>query len=42
MCDLINGEVAADSASVGFPHEGALRRIEFGQEGAVTLGGPKG
>ena len=38
MGDLVDGEVFADSGPVGFPHEGAPRGIELGQEGAVALG----
>ena len=30
MSNLINGEVTAYGVPVGFPHEGAFRRIEFG------------
>ena len=41
MNDFIDGEVFADSSLVGLPHEGAFCGIELGQEGAVTLGGPK-
>ena len=42
MGDFINGEVLAYGPLVGFPHEGAFRGIELGEERAVTLGGPKG
>ena len=41
MGDFIDGEVFADSLLVGFPHEGAFRGVELGQEGAVALGGPE-
>ena len=41
MGDFINGEVFADSPLMGLPHEGAFCGIELGQEGAMTLGGPK-
>ena len=42
MGDLVDGEVLADITLWGFPHEGAFRRVELGQEGTVALGGPKG
>ena len=41
MGDLIDGEVFADSTSLGFPHEGAFCGVELGQEGAVALGRSK-
>ena len=41
MGDLVNEEVLADSTSVGLPHEGAFRGVEFGQKGAVALAGSK-
>ena len=40
--DFVNGEVLADIPLGGFPHEGAFRGVESDQEGAVTLGRPKG
>ena len=42
MGDFVDGEVLADVPLSGLPHEGAFRGIEFGQEGAVALGRPKG
>ena len=38
MGDLVDGVVLADISLRGFPHEGALCGVEFGQKGAVTLG----
>ena len=40
--DFVDGEVFADVPLRGFPHEGAFRRVQPGQEGAVALRGPKG
>ena len=40
--DLIDGEVLAYGAPGSFPHEGAFRGVELGQEGAMALGGPEG
>ena len=34
----VDGEVVADIPLRGFPHEGALCGVEFGQKGAVVLG----
>ena len=36
--DLVDGEVLADSTSGSFPHEGSLRGVELGKEGAVASG----
>ena len=42
MGDFFDGEVFADVPLRGLPHEGAFRRVELGQKGAVTLGGSEG
>ena len=42
MRDFVDGEVLAYSATGCFPHEGALCWVQFGEEGAVALGGPEG
>ena len=42
MRDFVDGEVFADVSRRGFPHEGAFRVVEFGEKGAVALGGPEG
>ena len=42
MGDFVDGEVLADIPLRCFPHEGVFRMVELGQEGAVTMGGPKG
>ena len=41
MCDFVDGEVFANSAPGCFPHEGAFRGVQFGEEGAMALGGPE-
>ena len=39
MRDFVDGEVLAYSGPGCLPHEGLLRGIQFGEEGAVALGG---
>ena len=41
MGNFIDREVFADSVLMGLPHKGSFRGVEFGQERAVTLGGPE-
>ena len=40
--DLVDRKVLADGTVRSLSHEGAFGGVDFGQEGAVALGGPKG